>query len=77
MAVRIRVEEPDDTLRLLERLDQPVDQDPIEAPIREPNAILVMLVEGVHGHPPGFSTQNDIAMNAPASEHGLRAQRGL
>lgn len=45
----IRSEEPYDTLRLLERLDQPVDQDPIEAPIGETNAILVMLVEGVHG----------------------------
>jgi hypothetical protein len=71
----VRVEEPDDTLRLLERLDQPVDQDPIEAPIRETNAILVMLVEGVHGHPPGFSTQKDIAMNAPTSDSGSRAQR--
>ena len=41
----------------------------------ETNAILVMLVEGIHGHPPGFSTQKDIAMDAPTSEHGLRAQR--
>ena len=59
----VRVEEPDDALRLLERLDQSVDQDPIEAPVPETNAILVMLVEGVHGHPPGFSTQKDIAMS--------------
>jgi hypothetical protein len=55
--VAIGVKEPDDALRLLERLDEPVDQDPIEAPIPETNAILVMLVEGVHGGPPGFSTQ--------------------
>jgi hypothetical protein len=69
------VEEPDDALRLLERLDEPVDQDPIEAAIPETNAILAMLVEGVHGGPPGFSTQKDIAMNAPTSEHGSRAER--
>jgi hypothetical protein len=58
-------------------LDQPVDQDPIEAPIPETNAILVMLVEGIHGHPPGFSTPKDIAMDATTSEHGLRAQRAI
>ena len=40
--VAVRVEEPDHALRLLERLDQPVDQDPIEAPIPEPNFILVI-----------------------------------
>jgi hypothetical protein len=71
----IRVEESDDALRLLERLDEPVDQDPIEAPIPETNAILVMLVEGVHDDPPGFSTQQDSAMNAPTSDDRSRAQR--
>ncbi|MGH9162015.1 MAG: Calx-beta domain-containing protein [Vicinamibacteraceae bacterium] len=64
----IRVEEPDDALRLLEGLDQPIDQDAVEAPVSETNAILVMLVEGVHGHPPGFSTQKDIAPNASTSD---------
>jgi hypothetical protein len=53
----VRVEEPDDALRLLERLNQPVEQNAIETPIRETDAIVVMLVEGVHGHPPGFSTR--------------------
>ena len=71
----IGVEEPDDALRLLEGLNQPVDQDAVEAPIPETNAILVMLVEGVHGHPPGFSTQKDTAMNAPTSDSGSRAER--
>jgi hypothetical protein len=37
----VRVEEPNDPLRLLERLNQPVDQDAIETPIPETNAILV------------------------------------
>jgi hypothetical protein len=69
------VEEPDNALGLLKRLDQPVDQDPIEAAVPETNAILVMLVEGVHGNPPGFSTQKDTVMNAPTSDPGLRAQR--
>jgi hypothetical protein len=45
----IRVEESNDALGLLERLDQPVDQDAIEASIPETDAIVVMLVEGVHG----------------------------
>ena len=71
----IRVEEPDDALRLLEGLDQPVDQDAVKAPVPETNAILVMLVEGVHGHPPGFSTQKDTVMNAPTSDRGSRAER--
>jgi hypothetical protein len=35
--------------RLLERLNQPVQQQAVEAPIPELDAILVMLVKGVHG----------------------------
>ena len=77
----IRVEEPDDALRLLERLNEPIDQDPIEAPIPETNAILVMLVEGVHGGPPGFSNRKDTSMNAPAgptvSARGARPKTAL
>jgi hypothetical protein len=47
--IAIGTEEPHDSLGLLERLDQPVEQNPIEAAISESNAILVMLVESVHG----------------------------
>ena len=43
----VRVEEPDDPLRLLERLNQPVEQDAIETPIRETDAIVVMLLADV------------------------------
>jgi hypothetical protein len=45
----IGVEEPDDALGLLKRLNQPVEQNAIEAPVRQTNAMGVMLVEGVHG----------------------------
>jgi hypothetical protein len=71
----VGVEESYNPLRLLKRLNQPVDQDPIEAPIGETNAIVVMLVEGVHGWPPGVSTPKDTAMNAPTSDRGSRAKR--
>jgi four helix bundle protein len=43
----ICVKEPHNPLRLLKRLDQAVPQDPIDAPVREANAIVVMLGEGV------------------------------
>jgi len=36
---------------LLEGLNQSVEQDPIEAPIAKADAVLVMLIEGVHGIP--------------------------
>jgi hypothetical protein len=52
LVIPVGVEEPDDALRLLEGLDQAVDQDAIETPVAEANAILVMLVERVHGRPP-------------------------
>src|SRR5215470_7456972 len=48
----IGVEEANDPFRLLERLDQPVEQDPVEAAIVPANAIPVMFVECVHGRPP-------------------------
>jgi hypothetical protein len=48
----VGVEKPDHSLRLLKRLDQSVEQDPVEAAIVETNAILVVLIEGVHGKPP-------------------------
>ena len=38
-------------LRLLKRLDQSVEQNPFEAAIVEANAVLVVLIEGVHRTP--------------------------
>ena len=49
----IRVEEANNALWLLERLNQPVQQKPIKASIIPTNAVPVMLVEGVHDQPPG------------------------
>ena len=45
----IGIKEPEHALGLLERLDQTVQQDSIEASIPELDAMLMMLVEGVHG----------------------------
>jgi len=41
----IGVEEADDPFRLLERLDQPIEQDPVEAAIMPTYAIPVVFVE--------------------------------
>jgi hypothetical protein len=46
--VSIGAEESNDPFRLLKRLNEPIEQDPIEAAVGKANAILVMLVEGVH-----------------------------
>jgi hypothetical protein len=48
----VGVEEPQHALGLLERLDQAVQQNPIEATIGELDAILVMFEKGVHGNLP-------------------------
>jgi hypothetical protein len=48
----IRVEEPKHSLGLLKGLNQSVQQQSIEAPIVEFDAILVVLVKGVHGGSP-------------------------
>jgi hypothetical protein len=45
----IRVEEPDHAFRLLEGLNEPIEQHAIETPIAEADVTLVMLVERVHG----------------------------
>src|SRR5262245_35349502 len=45
----VRVEEPDHAFRLLERLDQAIEQNPIETPITEADVILMMLGERVPG----------------------------
>jgi hypothetical protein len=47
--IAIGVEEPDDALGLLEGLDETVEQNAIEAPVPESNAIVVVPVERVHG----------------------------
>jgi hypothetical protein len=68
----VGVEEADDPLRLLERLDQSVQQNPIEAPVAPANAILVMFVERVHERPPLIQHQQNRAAHAP---HSTQAQR--
>jgi len=50
LAVAIGVEESDHSFWLLERLNQSVQQQPVKAPVVEPDAILVMLEKGVHRH---------------------------
>src|SRR5258706_3246315 len=44
--------EADDAFRLLERLNQPVQQDAIKAPVLPSNTVPVMFVERVHERPP-------------------------
>jgi hypothetical protein len=46
----VGVEESHDALGLLKRLNEPIEENPIEAPIREADAVVVMLLEGVHGN---------------------------
>jgi len=48
LAIAVCVKEAQDSFRLLKRLDDPVQQQSIKTPILKSNAILVMLVEGVH-----------------------------
>src|SRR5262245_15479518 len=55
----VGIEETDDPLRLLERLDQAVQQDAVEAAIVEPDAVLVMIEEGVHRPAPAEADPQD------------------
>ena len=48
----VAAKETDYPLGLLKGLDQCVEQDAVEAPVAEPNAVLMMLKKGVHGTPP-------------------------
>src|SRR5215475_1888274 len=50
----IRIEEADDPLRLLERLNQPIQQNAVETTIMPTDAIFVVLEEGVHARPSGL-----------------------
>src|SRR6476660_3471848 len=49
LAAAISIEETNDSLGLLERLDQAVEQDAVKAAVVKFNAMLMMFVEGVHG----------------------------
>ena len=55
----IGAEKADHPLGLLKRLDQAVEQDPVEAAIAEADAVLVVLVEGVHGRLPLIRSRQD------------------
>jgi len=44
----VAVEKADHARGLLKRLDQPVEQDPVKAPVAEADAIRVVLIKGVH-----------------------------
>jgi len=48
-SVAVRIEKAQHAFGLLERLNQSIQQQPVEAPIAKLDAILVMLVKGVHG----------------------------
>src|ERR1700684_1712452 len=45
----VRIEETDYSFRLLKRLNQAVEQEPVGASVTESDAIFVMFVKGVHG----------------------------
>jgi len=47
--IAVGAEKADQSLGLLEGLNEAVEQDVVKAAIAKPNAILMMLVEGVHG----------------------------
>jgi hypothetical protein len=50
LTVAVRIEEAQHALGLLKGLDQSVKQNAVEATVAEFDAILVMLVKGVHGN---------------------------
>jgi hypothetical protein len=52
----VGVEEADNAFGPLERLDQPIQEDPIKATIMPANAALVVFVKGVHQRPPADPT---------------------
>jgi hypothetical protein len=63
----VGVEEAGDAFRLLERLNQPVQQDAIKAPLPPSNAVPVMFVERVHERPPADHRQPDSAAHSSPS----------
>jgi hypothetical protein len=47
--VTASAKESDHAFGLLKRLNEPIEQEAVKTPIPETDAILMMLVEGVHG----------------------------
>jgi hypothetical protein len=64
---RVHTEKANHLFWLLERLDQPIQQNPIEASVMPANAVLVVLEEGVHGPPPLIRYQQDTAAHSRCS----------
>jgi hypothetical protein len=61
----VRAKEADHSFRLLEGLDEAIEQDAIKAAIPEADAILMVLVERVHGRPSCVVRYQELtAMNA-------------
>ena len=61
----VGIEEADDAFGLLERLNQTVQQDAIEATVLPSNAALVVSAKGVHEQPPADPRQPDSAAHSP------------
>ena len=66
----VGIEEADDAFRLLERLNQTVQQDAIEATVLPSNAALVVFAKGVHEQPPADPRQPDSAAHSPPFRQG-------
>ena len=65
----VGLEKADNPLRLLERLDQPIGQNPVEAPLMPANAVPVMLAESVHERPPLVPTPAEYRRSRSALVH--------
>jgi hypothetical protein len=65
----VRVEEANHALRLLERLYQPIQKDPIKATVMPTDAALVVFVEGVHERPRPTQPQQGTAAHGRRSSH--------
>jgi hypothetical protein len=73
----IRVEEANDALRLLERLNQSIQKDAIKATVVPTNAALVVFIEGVHeGPPPSRSQQGNSIIERALRPRGRRDIKG-
>jgi hypothetical protein len=71
----IRVEEANDALWLLERLNQPIQQDPIKGAIMPTDDAFVVFIEGVHDQPPVNTVSPGYSLNPPYKSSG-EADRG-
>jgi hypothetical protein len=68
----VAAKEPDHPLGLLERLDQAVDEDPVETAIAKPDAVFVVCVKCVHHRLPYFRAGNITLPSQP-----VPANRGI